>query len=206
MFNKIILIGLLILVASILQIGCSKAPSELATTAQKALDEAKESQADIYFPAEFSATNDSIKIALAEIENQKSKSIFSRNYYRSEQLLQEAVRDANSLLVKTSLRKEEIKMQAKQLIVDINNELEGIKSQIEFLSKRKQNREFLETITSQINEVQSNIPVLSQLLDNGDYMTALKKATTYYETINLVNIQINQNLARSNAKKAKIVG
>jgi len=53
--------------------GCAKLPQAEIDAAKAAIEEVRAAQADIYLPGEFSAINDSLRVAMEKVEAQKGK-------------------------------------------------------------------------------------------------------------------------------------
>lgn len=195
-----IILGLVILFVFA---GCSKAPMDNVTKAKSTLENAKAVEADIYFPNDYAQISDSINIAVAEIDQQKKHFVFSRHYDHPRMLLENATRNAEALIEKTDLRKEEVSMEARQLVVDITTKIEEAKSRLELVHPNKQNRESIEKIQAEIETLQKELAVVSSLIDNKEYLTALEKANVHYGQAVQLNQEIQTAMNLTNQKKAR---
>jgi len=183
--------------------GCSKAPMDNVTQAKSTLENAKAVEADIYFPNDYAQIGDSINVAVAEIDQQKKHFIFSRNYDHPRMLLENATRNAEALIEKTDLRKEEVSMEARQLVIDITTKIEEAQARLELIQSTRQNRESLEKIQAEIELLQKELAVVSTLIENKEYLTALDKATVHYGQSVQLNQEIQTAMNMTTPKKAR---
>ncbi len=197
---SLILMGLII---SFLFIGCAQAPTSKVDLAKSTLENAKALEADQYFPVEFANISDSINIAVAEIDQQKKHFVFSRNFDHATQLLENATRNAEALIEKTDLRKEEVSLEARQLVVDITTKIEEARANLELVQKNRQNREQIAQIEANIEIVEKELAIVASLIENKEYLTALEKATAHFDQSVLLIQEIQTVKMLANPKKAR---
>lgn len=196
----------LLAVVALLFAGCAKAPNDLLEKTQTALDNAKAAEADLYFPLKFLAVRDSVSVAIAEIENVKTKFFLSRNYDHAERLLLQAFSELNGLTEKTALKKEETKLEVQQMIIDISTQITEARATMPLAKKIRKNRDFVKSCEVEVIAVESEIAILKQLVEQGEYLTAWNKATANLEKLNQINIDLKTSLSTTSAKKARILG
>ena len=105
-------------VATLILTGCAKVPQVEIDEAKAALEQAKTAEANLYVEADYLAVQDSLNAAMVGIEAQSSKMF--KNYTKSKEQLAAVVTQANEMITKTDVRKEEIKSEIVQAEVATN--------------------------------------------------------------------------------------
>ncbi|MBN1467022.1 hypothetical protein JXA02_14805 [candidate division KSB1 bacterium] len=186
MFRTKLISAILALSVVILFIGCSKAPSDLAEKTHLAIDEAQAAEADIYFPLKFMALRDSFNVAQAEIEQEKANFFLRRNYDHAAKLLAQVNAEMTALTEKTALKKEETKLQVQQMLVDMNAAIEVARASMKDAARIRKNRDWVSSYDIEVTAIESEIPVLTQLLQGEQYLTAANKASVHLEKLNQI--------------------
>lgn len=200
MVRKYFILSLGVVLVLALVSGCAKAPQQAVDAAKAALETAKQSEADRYLADEFKAAQDSLNAALAEIETQNSKFALTRNYGKATKLLEAAANIANDVNAKVAAKKEEVKAQAQQLIVDLQTALTDAKALLKKAPKGKEGREALDAIQSELTTVETSLAEVTMLIDNGDFMSAKDKLTAGLQKINQIKEELNQAIAKKHGK------
>jgi len=194
----IAVLGLVLMLA--LVTGCAKAPQQELDAAKAALETARQAEADVYLADEFKAAQDSLNAALTEIETQNSKFALTRNYNKAKNLLLAATNLANDLNAKVAAKKEEVKAQAEQLVVDLQTALTEAKALLKKAPKGKEGKEVLEAIQSEINAVETSMTDATNLLNTGKFMEAKDKLTAALQKVNQIKDELNQAIAKKKGK------
>jgi len=190
--------GLVLMLA--LVTGCAKAPQQELDAAKAAFETARQAEADVYLADEFKAAQDSLNAALTEIETQNSKFALTRNYNKAKNLLLAATNLANDLNAKVAAKKEEVKAQAEQLVVDLQTALTEAKALLKKAPKGKEGKEVLEAIQSEINAVETSMTDATNLLNTGKFMEAKDKLTAALQKVNQIKDELNQAIAKKKGK------
>jgi hypothetical protein len=186
-----------------LVLGCAKAPTEKVDAAKAALEQAKTAEADRYFADDFKALNDSLNVALVEIEKQNSRYSFSRKYSRAVALLDYSTAHAASLAEKTAARKAEVKAAVDQKVIDINLAVSEAKGLLAKAPKGKEGRQALEDMKSEITTAENTVPEITTLVNSGDYLSASDKATAVYAKVTSINDELKSAIAKVSGKARK---
>jgi hypothetical protein len=197
MLRKYFFLALGLILALALVSGCAKAPQQAVDAAKVALDAAKQAEADRYLSGEFKAAQDSLSAALAEIETQNSKFALTRNYDKAAKLLEAATTLANNITSQVDVKKEEVKAEAQQLFIDLQNGLTEAKGLLKKAPKGKEGKEVLEAIQGELTTVENSLVEVTTLMNNSDFMGAKDKLMAGLQKVN----QIKEELAQAIAKK-----
>ncbi len=201
MFKKLLAVSFVLFLAVVMLSSCAKAPLKAVEATKAALTEAKNQQIDRYFPAEFKALEDSLSLALAEIETQTTKSAFSRNYQRSQTLLNQVNGDLQELGLKIEARKEEVKAQVAQKIIDLESGAEEALKSLQKISKNKDTRPILDGIENEISQVKVSTDEINQLIETQDFVAAHQKAVDGITMLETITAQLNELGSKYGRKK-----
>jgi len=196
MLRKYLVLSLGVILLLVLASGCAKAPQQEVDAAKAALETARQAEADRYLADEFKAAQDSLNAAQAEIETQNSKFALTRNYNAAKNQLLAATNMANDLNAKVAAKKEEVKAQAEQLMVDLQTALTDAKTLLKKAPKGKEGREALEAIQSELVTVENSLTEVTNLLSSGDFMSAKDKLTAGLQKVNQIKDELNQAIAK----------
>ncbi len=200
MLKKSLLLALTAFIGLSLAAGCSKAPSEALDTAKAAIEKAKSEEADRYLPDEFKTVSDSFNAAVEEIEKQNSKSFLTRNYNHAAELLNSVTANINTLSEKVSTRKAEVKTEVSQKVIDVNAVLAESKELLAKAPKSKEATEALKPLISEVSTAENSVPNITALVDKGDYLSALDRATAIYNKVTSVNQELRDAIAKVSSK------
>jgi len=200
MVRKYFILSLGVILMLALVSGCAKAPQQAVDAAKAAVEAAKQAEADRYFPDEFKAAQDSLNAALAEIETQNSKFALTRNYDKAAKLLESATTLANSAAGNVVAKKETVKTEAQQLLVDLQTALTDAKALLKKAPKGKEGREALEAIKNELTTVENSLTEVPVLIDNGDFLSAKDKLTGWLQKVQQIITELNQAIAKKLGK------
>jgi len=201
MFKKLLAVSFVLFLAVVMLSSCAKAPLKAVEATKAALADAKTKQIDSYFPAEFKSLEDSLTLALAEIETQATKSAFSRNYQRAQGLLDQVNGDLRDLGLKIDARKEEVKAQVTQKIIDLEYGVEDALNLLQKTNKNKDTRPILDGLQTDISLVKVSINDITKLIDAQDYVAAQAKAVEGLTKLDTITAQLNELGSKYGRKK-----
>jgi len=171
LFFAVLTLGVVLLVAS----GCQKAPQAQLDLAQAVLDSAKVAQADRYLAEEFNAIQDTFNMALATIEDMKSQSALKRNYKDAIAQLESVKANADNIIANVAARKEDVKKEAEGLVAELTALIAENKELLAKAPKGKGEKAALDAIQQDISVIESTLTEASDVLTQGDFMTAKDK-------------------------------
>jgi len=166
-----------------LLVGCAKPPQQELDVAKAAYETARKAEADRYVTNEFTMAQDSLNVAITEIETQNSKSAFSRNYSRAKELLEFATTTFTSATQQVEVRKSQVQAEVQSLLTKATADITEAKQLIKIAPKGKEGKAALEAIQSELSITEASLQEVTILLDNGDYLTARDKVTATTEKI-----------------------
>jgi len=174
---KKVMMGFAALVMAVTMISCKPAPTAQVEEAQAALDSAKAVEADRYLADEFVALNDSLVAAQAAIEVEQAKPFGERDFAPIREKLEGIAASAETLKANAEIRKAEVRTQVEGLLVELGNLVTQNKDGLATVVVTSRNRATVESLQNEITVIESAITEVNTLVANGDYLTALEKAT-----------------------------
>ncbi|HSV87343.1 MAG TPA: hypothetical protein VLH61_01745 [Bacteroidales bacterium] len=174
---KKVMMGFAALLMAVAMISCKPAPQAQVEEAQAALDSAKAVEADRYLAVEFVALNDSLVAAQAAIEAEQAKPFGERDFAPIREKLEGIAASAETLKANAEVRKAEVRTQVEGLLVDLGNRVTENKANLALVVVTARNRATVEALQNEITVLESAITEVNTLVANGDYLTALEKAT-----------------------------
>jgi hypothetical protein len=175
------------LLAATIMIGCAKAPEQEFNTAKALLDSALAAEADKYVTVDFSAAQDSLNAASAEITKQKSANPMSRNFDRAKRLLASASELATNAKAKIKDEKKKMQVEVDTMFVKANSMIAQTKDMLAKAPKGKEGKPAFDDINGQIAGVDSLVGEALIMKKKGDFINArgnLKSAIAKLDTIN----------------------
>jgi len=183
-------------IAGVLFTSCAKAPEVEITNAKAAIEATKATEADRYVPAEFKALQDSLNVALLEVENQNAKFALFRSYKKAAATLNNVMTLSEQVKSNAATRKEEVKAEAQQSLAEVTTLVTEVKELLAKAPKGKEGREALEAIQGDVVLVESFLAKVSTLINNGDYLTANDKVKAAGEKANSLKAELEEAIAK----------
>lgn len=178
--------------------GCAKLPQAEIDAAKAAIEEVRAAQADVYLPGEFSAINDSLRVALEKVEAQKGK--LFKSYKKVKVQLVNIPTMAATLKANTETKKAEVKAEAESILAAVTTmQLENNTLSAK-LPMGKNEREAVEAIKAELGVIDGAITEVSTMLTNGDFMGALNKVNAVKQQIEAKNLEIKDVLTKARIK------
>lgn len=169
--------GFAALVMAVSMMSCKPAPTAELEAAQVAIDSARAIEADRYLALEFTLLNDSLTAAATAIEAESAKPFGERDFAPIRTKLETIAAEANILKANTEVRKAEVRTQVEGLLVELGNLVAANKEALAVVRVTPRNQSTVEGLQNEITVVESAITEINTLVANGDYLTALEKAT-----------------------------
>lgn len=196
MKNQIVKMMGVVAVSAVVFASCAKAPEMEVTNAKAAVEAAKTAEADRYTPAEYNALQDSMSVAMNEIETQNSKFALFRNYKKANATLTYVSTNAPMVQEAAVAKRAEAKAQSEQAMADATNLVAEVKMLIEKAPKGKEGKEVLAAITSDLTLVELSLNEVSTLINNNDFLTAIDKVKAATEKANMLKTELEEAIAK----------
>ncbi|MDX9774234.1 MAG: hypothetical protein RBT02_12565 [Bacteroidales bacterium] len=178
---------------------CAKVPQAALDAATAALDSAKTVQADVYFPAEFAALNDSLTVMLQNIETQKSKS--AKDFKVIKTNADDIAVKAAELSGNVELKKAEVKTEAETMMADANALLYEAKALVLKAPKGKEGKAVVEEIKNELTVIETSLTDAQALYDGGtNYMDVVDKVKASTESINGIIAELKEAMTKAGIK------
>lgn len=184
---------------SLIMISCTKAPQAEMDAAKAAIEQAKIAQADLFLVTEYNALQDSMNQVTTVIELQKSRVIGS--FKGAKQTLVNVTNQANELVGKTSIRKEEVKNEIATSEAEIASLMDENYSLVAIAPKGKEGKEALEAIKSDLASIESTTPEIKTLLLNNELIAAQTKASAAKQKATTINAELKKVMEKYMAKR-----
>lgn len=196
MKNQIVKMMGIVAVSAVVFTSCAKAPDMEVTNAKTAVEAAKTAEADRYTPTEFNALQDSMSVAMNEIETQNSKFALFRNYKKANATLTFITANAPMVQEAAVAKRAEAKAQSEQALTDATNLVAEVKMLIEKAPKGKEGKEVLAAITSDLTLVELSLNEVSTLINNNDFLTAIDKVKAATEKATMLKTELEEAIAK----------
>jgi len=189
--------------ASVLMIAffssCDKMPQAEIDAANNAVEQAKVAGAEIYLSEQYLAVQDSMKVAMENLELQKSK--LFRNYDEPKLQLAKVAELAAQLEQNTVIKKEEVKTEVQSAIEQVKTVQTENNDLLAKAPKGKEGKAALEAIKSDIDAVNNSMVEIENLFNQGEYKVALDKVTVLSEKAVSINNELKEAIEK--AKRAR---
>lgn len=173
---------------------CAKVPQVELDAAKASLDQAKVAQADVYVEAEYLAIMDSMNVINTEIETQKSKMFGS--YGKVKEKLTVLTTQANELVGKTEIRKEEIKSEVAQAQAEIANLMAESNSMVEMAPKGKEGKAAVEAIKVDLATINATVLEVPSMVESGNLLGAQTKVNAAKQKATEINNELKTVLEK----------
>ena len=189
------LVTLSILVVSLAS--CAKVPQADIDAANVAIEAAKKAGADRYVAASFQAAVDAQKSGLAQVEEQNAKFALFRNYDASKTTLASVSTLATKAVEETTAKKESLKAEVNQAIIDLNALIVADKELLAKAPKGKEGKAALEAIGQEIAVVETvSTEVAAGVANNEDILTLSDKIKPAVEKAKAINTELTDVIAK----------
>jgi hypothetical protein len=196
--KKKILLGLATVGFAIVLTSCQKIPQAEIDAANAAVEQTKAAGAESYVPEQFTALQDSLRIALENVEAQKSK-LFKKYSKAKVQLINVATL-AGTVKQNAETKKEEVKAEVTQLLADVNALVTEDKALLAKAPRGKEGKAALEAIKGDIATIEASITEVNNLVTSGDFMAADYKIKASKEKATEINTELKDAIAKVKGK------
>lgn len=156
--------------------GCSKPPTEQIIKAEKAVDDARQKEADLYVPNIFSKAEENLK---------RAKDLVSQKKYKEAKIAaEETEKIAEQAILLIEPNKAKMKKDAETLMEEIQKELDEFKLYVAKTIKKKN--------LADSNEIQTTIGKWEIDMANIKDNLRSQKIKQAYDDLNAIKIQISQ--------------
>lgn len=185
--------------AVVLATSCAKVPQESLDAASAALDSAKTVQADVYFPTEYAALNDSLTVMLQNIETEKSKS--AKDFKVVKTNADAITVKANELSANVEVRKAEVKAEAEVKLAEANVLLAESKALILKAPKGKEGKAVVEEIKNELTVIETSLVDAQALYDGGtNYVQVVDKVKAATDGLNGIIAELKEAMVKAGIK------
>jgi hypothetical protein len=178
---------------------CGKIPQAEIDAANAAVADAKAGQAETYVPEEFTALQDSLRIALENVEAQKSK-LFKKYSIPKQQLIGVA---ALAVTVKqnTETKKAAVQAEITTTLTEIATLQEENKKLLTKAPRGKEGAAALEAIKADITAIETSVTEANAMVASGDFMNALYKVKAAKDKATGINTELTSAIEKSKGHK-----
>ena len=175
--------------------GCGKVPQVQIDEVNAAIDSARDIEADVYVPSEFTALQDSMKVIMVDVEAQKSK--LFKKFGAVEEKLTAALETAVKVKADAVARKEEVKSQVENLLNDIKGVIEENTTLFPRAPRGKEGNAVLEQMKIEMTTVEASVSEAQTMYDKGAYMDAFNKLSAAKETADKINNELKDAIRKT---------
>lgn len=191
--------NLLFVIASVslmlLFAGCAKLPQAEIDAAKAAVEEVKAAQADVYLPEEFAAINDSLRVAMENVEAQKGK--LFKKYKNVKIQLTNIPAMAVEIKANTEAKKAEVKAEAEAILAEVMTMQAENNTLAAKLPMGKNEKEAVEAIKAELAVIDGALGEVTMMMESGDFMGALNKVKAAKEQAMAKNTEIKEVLTKA---------
>ncbi len=160
---------------SLVMIGCAKEPVREISAAKAAVDSAKAAQADLYLADQFTAVDESLKSALADVEKQKTGPALKRNYDKAKAGLVSVAAQAADLKAKAAEEKAHVQADVESGIAKAGSMLAEAKNALKKPAKGKKAKAAAAAVKSKLAGIEAQVKEAQAAQGNGDFLGARDK-------------------------------
>ncbi len=173
--------------------GCKVAPTAQKDAAQAALDSARVLEADRYLAAEFAVLQDSLNLAISNLEAQNALPSGERNFRPIADVLEWVAAEADTMIINVGVRKAEVQAEVEGGVATLTQLVDANKAGLAAIVKTARNKAALEAKQSEITVLESSVAEINTLVANGDFLTAHEKVTAAIEKATALQAQLAVN-------------
>lgn len=198
--NRLTIAGVLF---AAMMFGCAKVPDQELNAAKSMLDSARLAEADKYMAPEFSAAQDSLTAAMAEIEKQKSANPLSRNYDKAKALLTSASAAAQDSRIKAQEAKQKLRGEVDTMLTKAASMVAETKDLLAKAPKGKEGKAALEAIKGEIASVETWISDAQTLKTNDNLIEAGGKVNAGVAKLDSIKVELTTAIEKTSSKPKK---
>ncbi len=184
------------LVMSVVFWGCAKVPQVEIDAAQAAIEAAKSGEVNRYFASEFNALQDSLNVALANVEAQKSKFALTRNYGSATEKLVQIAQNADSLKGLVAEKKLQLRTEVDQKVVEYTNKLKETKALVARAPRGKETRAVIESMNNDIKAIETSYAEVQTFLAKDDVLSAKERVDSVIAKLQAIQDELKAAIAK----------
>jgi len=192
---------------SLLFVGCAKPPQQELAAAKAAVEAAQAVSADKYAAQDFSAVQDSLAAAVAEIKKQGAASALTRKYDKAKKLLDYVIATAPKVTEKATEEKATVTADAESALAKATAAVAEVKDLLKKKpAKGKAAKAAVEAEQKEITAAEAMIAETQTLKTNGDFAGARDNANAAIAKIEAIKTALTvagEKPAKAKAGKAK---
>ena len=190
------LIGALI-IGMVAVTSCADMPQTEIDAATAAIETAKAAGAEVYVAEQYNALNDSMAVAMASLEEQKSK--FFKKYTKTVEKLTQVTAMANEVSANTEATKEAVKAEILASMEEVQTLVAQGRQLITEAPKGKEGTTALEAIKTELDVVEASITESNTMFQNGELKPSLEKVKVAKEKASSINTELTEVISKYKA-------
>lgn len=196
--KKRVLMGLAAIAMVAILSSCGKYPQAEVDATNAAVAAAQAAEANVYVPVEFTQLQDSMNVALANAEAQKSK--LFKKFGPVKEELAKTLTLANKVTADAGVKKEEVRKEAETLLTNIKTVIEENGKLIPKLPRGKEGAAVIEQMKADLATLDTSVADAQGMYDKGAYMDALNKVKAANDKAVSLNTEIKDVLTKARIK------
>lgn len=173
---------------------CADVPQVEVDAANAAIIEAQTAGAEIYVEAEFQALNDSMAVAMASLEEQKSK--FFKNYSETKEKLAAVTAQAAQVTANTVAAIEVLKNEITETITEVQGLVAVGRDLISQAPRGKEGTTALVAIKAEIDAIETSVNESNTMFQNGELKATMEKLTVAVEKASAINSELSEVISK----------
>ena len=173
---------------------CADVPQVEVDAANAAIIEAQTAGAEIYVEAEFQALNDSMAVAMASLEEQKSK--FFKNYSETKEKLAAVTAQAAQVTANTVAAIEVLKNEITETITEVQGLVAVGRYLISQAPRGKEGTTALVAIKAEIDAIETSVNESNTMFQNGELKATMEKLTVAVEKASAINSELSEVISK----------
>ncbi len=184
---------------ALISAGCAKQPSQEINAARSAVDAAVGEGAAKYAPEEAARLDDSLNIAMGEVEAQRGK--LFKNYTKAKQMLAKVKTDADSVKAGLAAKRDEAKQRAIAAQESAKSAVRELSSLVSKMPKGKAGKEDAQGANAALNGVEEALTDVQKKIDTEDYPAAINSANAIENKAASMSAELNSTLRKTSAAR-----
>lgn len=192
---------ILFFASAVLLSSCAKYPEAEVQSAKDAIAKAQTAGAEVYANDQFLALQDSLNSALIDIEEERSK--FFPSYDANLTRLSTIITASDEVIAATETRKNEIREEISQTLVEIQKLLSENNDLIASAPKGKEGTEALMQIKDELSVVQTTVDEVQKMLETEELIATRDKSNSALDKATSINTELKEVIAKYNQARGK---
>jgi hypothetical protein len=180
-----------------MMVGCSKAPEQELSAAKAMLDSARVVEADKYMTTFYSAAQDSLKEAIAEIEKQNGAPPIVRSFDRAKALLISTSALAQNARMKAQEEKQRIQAEVDTMLKEVPGMVAETRALLSQAPKGKDGKAALDAIGTEISAVESSLSDAQSMRVGGDLIGARSSINAGIAKLGAIKTELAETIAKA---------